>query len=248
LRRFRALSIIVVRLRGVFFKKAAMKRAFSLYGSSIGKKVAMGISGLLLVGFVVGHMVGNLKIYFGEEYYNAYAEALREIGHPLFGHNQFLWIARVVLLGAVLLHIWAALRLTLRARRARRQDYRQANDLSFSYASRTMRWGGVLVAGFIVYHILHLTTGTVHPGFKQGSVYRNVVAGFSQWPVALLYIGCMIPLCLHLYHGIWSATQTLGLDGPHVERWRRGVAVTIALIVALGNISVPVAVLAGWIG
>ena len=225
-----------------------MKQEFSLYGSSIGKKVAMGISGLLLVGFVLGHMVGNLKIYFGEDYYNAYAEFLREIGHPLLGHNQFLWIARAVLLGAVLLHITAAAQLTLVGRRARRQGYRKSNDLSFSYASRTMRWGGVIVVGFIVYHILHLTSGTAHLSFEHGSVYRNVVTGFSRWPVALVYIGCMIPLGLHLYHGAWSATQTLGLDAPHMERWRRTVAAAIALVVVLGNVSIPLAVLAGWVG
>lgn len=224
-----------------------MKQTFSLYGSTVGKKVAMGISGLLLVGFVVGHMVGNLKIYYGEAKYDAYAEFLREIGHPLLAHNQFLWIARAGLLAAVLLHVVSAVRLTLAARGARRTGYKKSNDLSFSYASRTMRWGGVIVAGFIVYHILHLTTGTVHADFEHGSVYRNVVAGFLRWPVALVYIGCMIPLCLHLYHGIWSATQTLGLDGPHVERWRRGAAAAVALIVAAGNISIPVAVLAGWI-
>jgi len=225
-----------------------MKQAFSLFGSTVGKKVAMGISGLLLVGFVVGHMVGNLKIYFGEEYYDAYAEALREIGHPLLGHNQFLWLARAGLLAAVLLHVLAAARLTLVARQARRKGYRKTDDLSFSYASRTMRWGGVIVAGFIVYHILHLTTGTAHADFQPGSVYRNVVSAFSRWPVALVYIGSMIPLGLHLYHVTWSVTQTLGLDAPYVARWRRGVSAAIALAVTLGNISIPVAVLAGWIG
>jgi len=225
-----------------------MKQAFSLYGSTVGKKVAMGISGLLLIGFVVGHMVGNLKIYYGEAKYNAYAEFLREFGHPLLAPNQFLWIARAVLLAAVVLHIAAAARLTLIARTARAKGYRKKDNLSFSYASRTMRWGGVIVVGFIVYHILHLTTGTAHPDFEHASVYRNVVAGFSSWPVALVYIGCMIPLGLHLYHGAWSVTQTLGVDGPHVDRWRRTVAAAIALVVVLGNISIPVAVLAGWVG
>ena len=207
----------------------------------------MALSGLLLLGFVVGHMFGNLKLYYGEAKYNAYAEFLREMGAPLFAHDQLLWIARLGLLAAVGVHIAAAANLTRAGRAARREGYRKNNDLSFSYASRTMRWGGFIVLGFIVYHLLHLTLGTVHPDFEHGSVYRNVVTGFSSWPVALVYILCMLPLGLHIYHGAWSVTQTLGADGPRVVRFRRAIATAIALAVTLGNISMPVAVLAGWI-
>jgi len=225
-----------------------MNPALDLYGSSIGKKIVMGVSGLMLLGFVVAHMVGNLKIYQGEPKYNAYAEFLREVGAPAFGHGQLLWLARFGLLAAVLVHLFAAAGLWRTGRAARRKGYRKNNDLSFSYASRTMRWGGVIVAAFVIYHLLHLTFGTVHADFRPDSVYRNVVTAFSRWPVALGYVACMIPLGLHIYHGTWSVTQTLGLDGPAIAPFRRAAAAAIALVVTLGNISIPVAVLAGWVG
>ena len=224
-----------------------MKRAIGLFGTTIGKKIAMALSGLMLLGFVVGHMAGNLKIYQGEAKYNAYAEGLRELGDPLFGHGQLLWIARLGLLAAVGIHILSAVQLTRIAKQARPVGYKQKDNLSFSYASRTMRWGGVILLGFIVYHLLHLTLGSVHHDFEHGSVYKNVVSAFALWPVALTYIICMLPLGFHLYHGIWSVTQTLGLDGPRISRVRRAAAAGIALVVTLGNISIPLAVLAGVI-
>jgi len=225
-----------------------MTRALGFFGTTIGKKVGMAVSGLLLLGFVAGHLFGNLKIYLGQAKYDAYAEGLRTLGEPLFAENQLLWIARLGLLAAVGLHILFAVQLTHAAGRARPVGYERKHDLSFSYASRTMRWGGVIVAGFVVYHLLHLTFGTVHADFRPGSVHHNVVAAFSRWPVALAYIACMLPLGLHLYHGAWSVTQTLGTDGPRVARVRRAVAAALALVVTLGNISIPVAVLAGWVG
>ena len=222
-----------------------MRRALTLYQTSVGKKVAMAASGLVLFGFVLAHMVGNLKIYQGAEKYDAYADFLRAAGSPLFGHNQLLWIARVVLLACVGIHIAAATELWARARRARGGRYEKFEDLSFSYASRTMRWGGVIVLAFIVYHLLHLTVGSVHPDFVAGSVYANVVSGFRRWPVSLAYVVAMIPLGLHIYHGLWSGTQTLALRNSRVLRWRRGFAATVAALIVLGNVSIPVAVLAG---
>jgi succinate dehydrogenase / fumarate reductase cytochrome b subunit len=224
-----------------------MKRAFGFFNSTIGKKIAMAVSGLMLVGFVVGHMVGNLKIYQGAAKYNAYAEGLRELGKPLLGHDQFLWIARIGLLAAVVIHIVSAVQLTHMARAARPVGYRKKHQLSFSYASKTMRWGGIILLGFIVYHILHLTTGTVHQDFSHESVYSNVVSAFSRGPVAAIYIITMLPLGFHLYHGVWSVTQTLGIDGARISLVRRAAAATLALVVTLGNISIPVAVLAGLI-
>ena len=224
-----------------------MRRAVTLYRSSIGKKILMAATGAILVAFVVVHMIGNLKIYQGEAKFNAYAEFLRSAGHPVLGHGQALWIARIVLLGCVGLHIVAALQLWLRSRAARPIGYRNFDDLSFSYASRTMRWGGVIVLGFVVYHLLHLTVGSVHPEFLADSPYRNVVTGFGRWPVALAYVGAMAPLGLHVYHGLWSGTQTLALQARRVKRWRRAFAAVVAAAIVAGNCSIPLAVLFGLV-
>jgi len=222
-----------------------MPRVSSLYRSSVGKKIVMALTGALLWGFVIVHMIGNLKVYFGAEKFDAYAKFLREFGYPLFAHEQFLWIARLVLLGAVGLHVLSALQLTRMSWQARPVGYKRSNDVSFSYASRTMRWGGVILAAFVLFHMLHLTTGDLHPGFSHESAYRNVVTAFSAWPVSVAYILCMIPLGLHMYHGLWSLTQTLALEPPWVRGWRRPVSAAIALIVVIGNVSIPLAVLLG---
>jgi succinate dehydrogenase / fumarate reductase cytochrome b subunit len=224
-----------------------MKQVFGLYQSSVGKKVAMAVSGILLVGFVVAHLVGNLKVFSGQEAYDAYAEFLREVGSPAFGHGELLWIMRIGLIAAVGVHLVAAVQLTKMNRAARTVGYQKPEDVSLSYASRTMRWGGVIVAAFVVYHLMHLTFGTVHADFESGAVYANVVSAFSRWPVALSYMLCMVPLGLHLYHGVWSVTQTLGVDGPRVTAVRRVVAAVLALGVTAGNISIPLAILAGLV-
>ena len=207
----------------------------------------MALTGVLLFGFVIAHMLGNLKIYQGPEKYDAYAAFLRELGAPLLGNGQLLWLMRIGLLIGVAVHLEAALRLSRMSRRARTTGYRSMEHLSFSYASRTMRWGGVIVAGFVVYHLLHLTFGSLHPDFRHGSVYHNVVAGFRVWPVSLVYILCMLPLGLHIYHGLWSVTQTLALEHPLVRRVRRPIAALVALAVVLGNISIPVSILIGFV-
>ncbi len=217
------------------------------YRSTVGKKIVMAVTGALLFAFVLVHMVGNLKIYLGAEKFDAYASFLREVGYPALGHDQFLWIARIVLLAAAGLHILSAAQLYLISKKARRIGYKIKDDLSFSYASRTMRWGGVTLLLFIVFHILHLTTGTAHPGFEHGAAYSNVVIGFSYWYVSAIYALCMIPLGLHIYHGLWSATQTLALQHPTIKKWRRPFAVGAATLIAACNISIPVAVIAGFI-
>jgi succinate dehydrogenase / fumarate reductase cytochrome b subunit len=222
-----------------------MGRGARLYGSTVGKKIVMATTGILLFGFVVVHLLGNLKLYQGQEKYDAYAAFLREVGSPVFGHGQLLWVGRLVLLAAVALHLDAALRLTSLSRRAREAPYHAHVDLSFHYASRTMRWGGVIIAAFVVYHLLHLTFGTLHGDFRADSPYRNVVTGLAAWPVALAYVGAMLPLGLHLYHGLWSATQTLALRNPRIQRLRRPAAALIAWLIVLGNVSLPVSVLAG---
>jgi succinate dehydrogenase / fumarate reductase cytochrome b subunit len=224
-----------------------MRRALHLYQSSVGKKILMASTGIVLVLFVLVHMIGNLKIYQGAAKYDAYAEFLREVGYPALGHGQMLWIARIVLLLCVGIHIYAAAELYFRSKKARRIGYKKFDDLSFSYASRTMRWGGVVVLAFVVYHLLHLTLGTVHPDFVAGSAYRNVVTGFKVWPVSVAYILAMIPLGLHIYHGLWSTTQTLAIQGAQVQTWRRPFAALVASVIVIGNVSIPLAVLGGLV-
>ncbi len=224
-----------------------MGEALGLYRSSVGKKIFMAVTGAVLFSFVLVHMIGNLKIYQGAEKFDAYAEFLREVGYPALGHGQLLWIARAVLLFCVGVHVVAAVQLYLQSRKARRVGYKKFDDLSFDYASRWMRWGGVGLLAFVVYHILHLTTGTAHGSFEYGAAYANVVAGFSVWPASLAYIVAMVLLGLHLYHGLWSLTQTLAFQGPRIKKWRRPVAAAIAIIISVGNISIPLAVLFGWV-
>ncbi len=219
----------------------------AFYRSTVGKKIVMAATGALLFLFVVGHLVGNLKVYEGQQKFDDYAHWLRVMGAPLLGENQGLWIARILLLAAVALHIITATQLTLASWRAREIPYRKQERLAFSYASYTMRWGGVVVALYVLYHLLHLTWGTAHHDFIAGSPYHNVVAGFQVWWVSAIYIVAMIPLGLHIYHGLWSACQTLGVNHPRYNAWRRPLAAITAAAIAVGYISIPVAVLAGWV-
>jgi succinate dehydrogenase / fumarate reductase, cytochrome b subunit len=226
-----------------------MARVFSLWNSTVGKKIMMAVSGVILIGFVVGHMIGNLKVYQGAEAFNHYAEGLRTLGDPIFGRGQLLWIVRIVLLAAVGIHILAAFQLVTRSRKARSVGYtKYENDMVFSYASRTMTWGGVIILGFVVYHLMHLTFGNAHPDFVHGNAYHNFVTGFQSWPVSIAYILTMIPLGFHLYHGFWSMLQTLGATNPKINFLRRPIAAVLAGVVVIGNISFPVAVLAGLVG
>lgn len=223
-----------------------MRRVLSLWGSTVGKKIAMAVTGVILIGFVVVHMLGNLKVYYGAESFNHYAEWLRTLGVPFFGRSQVLWILRVILLAAVLIHIWAAYQLTMRARRARSVGYKQWDgDLVFSYSSRTMRWGGVIILLFVIYHLMHFTFGNAHPDFVHGDVYHNFVVGFSSWPVSIAYIVAMIALGFHLYHGFWSMLQSLGANNEKYNHLRRPIAAILTLLIVVGNISFPVAVLTG---
>lgn len=228
-----------------------------LMASTLGKKAVMAVSGVVLFGFVLVHMAGNLKLYQGPEKLNAYAAWLREMGSPLLPASGALWIARTVLLAAVAVHIAAAYQLTMLSRKARPIRYRVRRHVVADYASRTMRWGGVIILLFVVYHLMHLTWGNVHPDFRphevaaDGSeryfVYQNVVAGFSVWWVSGFYVLAQLFLGLHLYHGLWSLLQTLGLERQSQQPWRRQVAAIFAVVVTLGNVSFPLAVLGGWV-
>ncbi len=222
-----------------------MRRVVHFYRSSVGKKMLMAASGAVLFLWIIAHMIGNLKAFQGREHLNAYAEGLRTVGGPFFGPGQVLWLVRLVLLACVILHTLAALQLWLLSRAARPVPYHDAPHLELSYASRTLRWGGVIIFLYVWYHLMHFTWGTVHPDFIAGDVYHNLVVGFQAWPVAGVYIVAVGALAFHLYHGVWSALQTLGLNHPKYNGYRRAVAAVVALGLFVGFVSVPVGVLAG---
>lgn len=224
-----------------------MARVVGFAETSVGKKIAMAVSGLVLWGFVIGHMIGNLKVYQGADAFNHYAEGLRTFGAPFFGYGQVLWLVRGVLLLAVGIHILAAVVLVIQSKRARKVDYKRFDSLAFSFASRTMAWGGLAVFAFVIYHLMHLTFGNVHPAFVPGNAYHNFVRGFQSVPVAAAYMLAMIPLGFHMYHGLWSTFQTLGFSNPAYNKLRRPAALLIATAVVLGNLSFPIAVLSGII-
>lgn len=218
------------------------------FRSPMGKKAVMAVTGLVLFGFVLGHMVGNLKLYAGAEKLNGYAEGLRDLGAPFFGHGEALWIVRAGLLLAVVLHIVSAWQVSRLSQKARPIPYRRKQPQAATYASRTMRWGGVILLLFIVYHLLHLTVGSVHGDFVPHDVYHNVVTAFRNPWVAAVYVVANLALGLHLYHGVFSLLQTLGVAGPRVDALRGKAAAAFAIIVTAGNVSFPLSVLTGIVG
>ena len=203
----------------------------------------MGITGLIGVGFVIGHIAGNLLAFRGPDAINAYARFLQSTG-------ELLWILRLTLIAAVILHVIAAYQLTIQNRAARPLDYVNRKPQVSTWAARTMRWGGALLVVFIVLHIMHFTTGTWEPAgsFSHTDVYANIVASFRIWWVTLFYVVSMVALGLHLYHGAWSSVRSLGISEPSREPLRRTVALAIAILIWLGFTSVPVAVFVGLIG
>jgi len=225
-------------------------RVMALWRSQIGKKIVMAVTGIVLIGFVIAHMIGNLKIFEGANEINAYSRFLREVGQPELSYGQLLWLVRIVLLVCVALHIIAALQLTRMSWAARPDGYTVKRELETTFAGRMMRWGGVVLAAFIIFHLFHMTGGLVgfEPGqFRHLAVYQNVLAAFAVWPVAIFYIVAMGALCLHLTHGIWSMLQTLGWSTARNEAMLKIVSNVIGIAVFLGFSSVPVAVLAGWL-
>jgi succinate dehydrogenase / fumarate reductase cytochrome b subunit len=229
---------------------AATHRALAFWDTMIGKKVVMAVTGIVLVGFVIAHMAGNLKIFSGSSEINGYSRFLREVGMPGLAYGQLLWVVRFVLLACVALHITAALQLSRMSWAARPVGYHVKRNIETTFAARMMRWGGVLLVAFIVFHLLHMIAGVV--GFRAGqfkdlAVYQNVVAAFAVWPISVFYIIAMGALCLHLYHGIWSMLQTLGWNTARSETTLRIVSRVIAIVVFLGFSAVPVSVLGGWL-
>ena len=221
-------------------------KRLKFYQTTIGKKVIMAISGLILIGFVVGHMVGNLQI-FGELLETGKGQkALDEYAAFLHSMPAVLWGARSVLIIAIFAHFWSAFSLIRQNRAARPQKYKRQVSQVTTYAAKTMKYGGFIVLFFIIYHLLHLTLGKVGPdGFEVGKVYANVVTGFSNPIISGFYIFAQLFLGLHLYHGIWSLMQTLGLSHDRFNAMRKSISSLIALVITAGNISIPVAVLAG---
>jgi succinate dehydrogenase / fumarate reductase cytochrome b subunit len=210
------------------------------YTSTVGKKAVMASSGAILFLFVVGHLIGNLQIYEGPEKLNSYAAFLRSM-------PALLWTVRVTLLVMVGLHIWSSFALLRRKMDARPTGYVRWKASESSYASRTMYWSGPIILAFVIYHLLDFTFGTVNPRFREGDVYANVVASFRLIPVSAFYILAMVLLCMHLYHGLWSMFQSLGFYHPRYTPLLKRAAAAAAILIAAGNISIPVAVLAGLV-
>ena len=216
-----------------------MRRALTFWRSSIGKKVVMGATGIMLVAFVILHMAGNLQFFVGAERFNAYSHLLQ------VDLIELTWMLRIGLLAAVVLHVTAAVQLTRRNWAARPVAYARITPQVTTYAARTLRWGGAYLLLFIPYHILHFTTGTLHPAFVHGGAYSNVVIGFERTWVALFYLGAMVVLALHLYHGAWAALRTLGVARPSPEPLKRRIALLIAVVVPVGFSLLPLSVLLG---
>jgi succinate dehydrogenase / fumarate reductase cytochrome b subunit len=208
------------------------------YRSTIGKKAIMAVTGLLLVGFVIGHMLGHLQMFQSAEKYNAYAHFLQSLG-------GILWLVRFGLLAAAVLHVVMAVQLAQRKRAARPEGYRKWEPQVSTFASRTIRIGGFLLLAFIVFHILHFTTMNIFPEYRRMDVYSRLIVAFNKPWILGIYVVSMLALGLHLYHGAWSSMRTLGLTRPTRNPLNRNVAAALAIIVAAGFIAVPVAIAIG---
>jgi succinate dehydrogenase / fumarate reductase cytochrome b subunit len=219
----------------------------SIYQSAVGKKWVMALSGIAMMGFIFAHMVGNLKMYLGPVEYDHYSAGLRELLYPILPKEAALWLMRTGLIVALLLHLHSAYSLTVMNRRSRPVAYQSRRDyLAANFASRTMRWSGIIVLAFIGFHILNLTTGTIAaPDFEHGAVYANLVNALSQWWVSAIYIVSNLALGVHLYHGAWSLFQSLGANSPALNAARRYFAIGFTAVVIGLNLTFPIAVLTG---
>jgi succinate dehydrogenase / fumarate reductase cytochrome b subunit len=219
--------------------------AGTFWSSTIGKKAVIAVTGLLMVVFLLVHMLGNLKIFFGPADFNGYAHWLRTIGEPVLHNAWYLWIQRFVLVTAVVLHATTAAQLSHRDKAARPIRYHHHQRWQASFATRSMRWGGIIIALFVVWHILDLTVGVVNPHFIAGHPYQNVVADFGVWWINLIYIVALVALGLHINHGFRSAARTLGVERPNRVRAIRLAGAVLASSIGLGFIAVPVGVMTG---
>ncbi len=238
------------------------KRPFllDLYSTAVGKKYVMGITGVAMMGFVLFHMIGNLKMYAGAAGLDHYAHFLQTLLYPLAPKGWVLWILRGGLISMLFLHLHAAWSLTRLNSNARPMKYQSKRDYQIAnFASRTMRWTGIIVLAFLVWHLLDLTFGVVnseagkmitHPGDEESvkAVYASIVYSFQRTPVALFYVVANILLGIHLFHGSWSIFQSFGLNNPRFNSWTRAFATGFASIVVIGNVSFPISVMAGIVG
>jgi succinate dehydrogenase / fumarate reductase cytochrome b subunit len=217
-----------------------LMRVARFYESTIGKKAVMAISGLILFSFLIAHMAGNLQIFLGREVMNHYAETLH-------GNPPLLWTARTILFISVVLHIWASIQLWMIKKDARPVAYVKRANIASSWASRSMMLSGPIIAAFVIFHLLHLTTGTIHPQFVELHAYENLVTGFHVVPIALVYIVVMVLIGFHLSHGIWSMFQSMGLSHPRYTPLIKRFAAVFSWVLITGFISVPIAVLLGLV-
>jgi succinate dehydrogenase / fumarate reductase, cytochrome b subunit len=217
-----------------------------LYRSAVGKKYVMAISGIVLMGYVLAHMLGNLKVYQGQEDFDRYAHFLRELLYPILPESGTLWLMRLALIAATVLHVHAAYALTVMNRRARPDAYRSERDyVAADFAARTMRWTGVIVLLFVLYHLADLTFHWVNPAGEGATPYERLVASFSNPAVAAFYLVSNLALGIHLYHGGWSLFQSMGWNHRRFNHLRRSFATAFAVIVTVGNLSFPIAVQVG---
>src|SRR5215467_2544660 len=219
-----------------------VSRRVRFYEAAAGKKVVMAVTGVILFGYVLAHMLGNLQILTGTpEMINSYA-------HFLHSHEGALWVARSVLLLAVVLHIVASVQLWALNNKARPVAYVRKADVPSSYAARTMKWSGPIIAAFVIFHVLHLTTGHVIPlqaaAADSPDAYDNVIMGFQHWWIAAFYIVAVVLLSMHLYHGLWSMFQSLGISHPRYTARIKRAAAVFAIVIAAGYISIPIASMA----
>jgi succinate dehydrogenase / fumarate reductase cytochrome b subunit len=217
------------------------------YASAIGKKAVMAVTGIYLLGFVLLHMIGNIKLYEGPDTMDAYASWLRHIGSPFLPTSGFLDIVRAGLIIAFAFHIHAAVTLTRMNRQSggsKLNRYQGGRTyLAADYAARTMRWSGIIVGAFVLFHLFDLTWGQANPDFVRGAAYYNVVHSMQRWPIATIYIIANLLLGIHIFHGAWSLFQSLGWNPNRFVQWRRWFAVIFAFVIVAGNVSFPIAVL-----
>ncbi|WP_166133661.1 succinate dehydrogenase cytochrome b subunit [Nocardioides ochotonae] len=217
--------------------------------STIALKLAMAVSGIVFIGYVLAHMYGNLKAFAGHDAYNSYAHHLREFGEPMLPYEGFLWIMRVALIVALVVHVGSAAALWRRANNARTVKYEVKKNKGSSLSSRTMRWGGLAILFFVIWHLIHFTIGKVNPaGGETNDPYNLMVESFDLWWMTLIYLAAMLALAMHLHHGTFSALQTLGFTNTATSRARARVAGWVVAVVIAGGFSlVPLFTLFGVI-
>jgi succinate dehydrogenase / fumarate reductase, cytochrome b subunit len=216
--------------------------------TTIAMKLVMAVSGVLFVLYVIAHMYGNLKVFGGQQAFDDYSEHLRSLGEPILPYSGFLWVMRLLLIVALIVHVYAAFYLWSRAQGARNTRYAVKKAAAATVSSRFMRWGGVALLLFLVFHLLQFTTNTIRANGDFPSPYQRVVAGFQVWWVVLLYVAAMVALGMHLRHGIWSAAQTLGwTSSARARNSANALAILVAVVVVVGFLVPPLSILFGFV-